>query len=160
MGGTTFSSIRSTQSAALAAATPTLWPAVARFVPWEVVEAPTFEAWVDQTIDPLRVFEIEHNHDLSEEFYLDTGTDLAVHTETVLVAYPALGAFAEKDLDDILDQDLADIDRALGLMGGANYHTTGFGLHRCELRQVTVEERPAARILRAVFEVEYDRSMA
>lgn len=163
MGGTTYSAIRQAQLSVLEQLVMTGLPAE-RLLVREDDNHPDFVAWADAAAGPLRRFDMAHGMDFGEERYLDTATSLEVHTVQVLVAYPAVRHLAAGDerieLEDLIEQDVEDIDRALGERGVGSYAELAAGLHRCALERAELVERPAARVLRMVFSIDYDRSMS
>lgn len=159
MSGTTHSLIRAAQLEVLRELVPTGLPAE-RFRVWEGDGYPDFAAWADAGAGPLRAFDIVHAFDLGPEKYLDEATAGELHTEMVLVAYPATRTWEGKLVEDLIDEDVFDISHALGDRGHPDYEGLGHGLHRCALVATRTEERPAARILVMTFELDYDRSMS
>jgi hypothetical protein len=155
--GTTWERIRARQRSVLRDLVMTELPD-RRLRAWDKNE-PNFGEWAAASSGPFRVFEIAHGFDLEGEKYLDVGADLIEHTEEVFVSYPAVREFGGRHLDDLIDQDLTDIRKAIGKRGYAEYAALGTGLHDCRLVASTVENLGSARVLRIRFALAYDRSM-
>lgn len=155
---TTFKLIREKQISVIAAATPGEFPD-RRFQFWEKNE-PDFPQWADASSGPFRRFTILHGLDYDDERYLDQGTESVVHTATVLVAYPQVREFEGRVMDDVIDEDITTITKAIGTRGYGSYAALGDGEHVAKRIGCAVEERAAARVLRLTFQLVYDRTIS
>jgi len=80
---------------------------------------------------------------------------------TLLVAYPRelgkYGADNERDLDDAIDSDLAQLDKVIGGDGSANGNWVT-GLDDCRRESVAATKTPQAVIVSCTYRLLYDRS--
>ncbi len=155
---TTFEAIRDRQATALEALTPSEISAT-RFRRHVVAE--DFMAWVEaNTAACFRRFQSLSNFDDTQEPTADGSLEGCRHTMDLRVAYPLqMGKYGKdngRDMEDLMRADLAQIDRTIGLNGGATYVT---GQHLCQKQSQAVLELEAARVLSVTYLIQYDRSV-
>jgi hypothetical protein len=78
---------------------------------------------------------------------------------TLVVAYPReygkYGAENERDLDDCIDSDLAQIDKAIGPDGNGSWVS---GLDNCVRTSVAASKTDACVFVASTYQLLYDRS--
>lgn len=119
-----------------------------------------FEEWAAENPQAVfRRFSIRNDFDWQPVDV--TGTDLLImrHGCTVHVGYPsglaAYGVDNLRDVDDLIEADVDQIDEAIGVHGYANYAS---GLHASELTRVQVTEVGQSRIVSITFDLQYYRN--
>lgn len=160
MAGTTYKLIRQRQLEVIRGLELAVLPAE-KLRPWEPTPADLdFADWADAAGGgAFRVFELEHDLNYEGEQYLDQETENVAHSQSLLVAYPALREYMGERLDDIIDADITDLTKAIGQRGYGEYSALGAGLHNAVRVGTLVTPLEAARILRITFRLEYDRSI-
>lgn len=164
MGTTTYPLIRDQQISLIQALTPAFRADKPFRVHTSDVE---FEKWSGEHPGACwRRFEIISNVDYGiagTTNPLTTGALWLMTQSMVLaLAYPrAYGKYGregldnERDLDDCIDSDLAQIDNAIGLGGGAGYVD---GLHRCERTGASPVKTESTVVVACTYSLLYDRS--
>jgi hypothetical protein len=155
MSATSYGAIRARQLELVAAIESALLPDLAYRV-WEGSDDPDFPAWADSAGEAFRVIEIVSNLDYARSVFLGEGVQDVAHTELVIVAYPRLLEFAGHRLELVIDQDIHDLNAAIGQEAYARYVD---GQHNCKLAIASVVDLQTVRILRATFLLEYHRSV-
>lgn len=154
---TTWPTIRDLQLELVAELAPTVLPQM-RFRPWEANEL-DFAAWAEASAGAFRVFHIERQVDDREPRYLSPVLSSVRHTELVMVAYPRQVDLFNKRLDAIVDQDIADLTRVLGLRARADYAGISSGLLSVSRMSAFVQPGEAAVVAVVQFLLEYDRTI-
>jgi hypothetical protein len=124
-------------------------------------DAEPFAAWVEAHAEGcLRRFEITSELDFAEAPPSDGLIERSTATMTLRVAYPLsmglYGAENERDAEDLIDADFAQIDEALGKHGAPDYVTEH---HETAFRSLALEPAGAARIVAISYPVQFNRSV-
>jgi hypothetical protein len=160
---TTYATIRDRQIAVIEALTPALTSAAKFRRHRGEVE---FTAWVEANMAACwRRFEILNSFNLAADGLTNAGDGNALwqfeHDEVLVVAYPRqfgkYGAQNERDLDDMIDSDLAQIDEAIGPDGSALANWVN-GLDSCRRTAVSVTRTGGAVFVASTYSLLYDRS--
>lgn len=154
---TTWPTIRDYWLTLLSAITPTVLPSF-KFRKWEANER-SFFAWAEASGgEVFRIFDVTHDHAYQDggQFYNSTANEIG-HTATVWMAYPRQRDLFGERLDDILDADLHDISRTLGLR--RSYRSICSGLCSAKREFSFRELGEAAIVLGVQFRLQYDRTI-
>lgn len=125
-----------------------------------------FTGWVEANPGACwRRFELLNSFNLAADGLTNAGDGNAVwqfqHDEVLVVAYPRqlgkYGAQNERDLDDMIDSDLAQIDEAIGPDGSALANWVN-GLDDCRRTGVAVTRTAGAVLVACTYSLLYDRS--
>jgi hypothetical protein len=156
---TTLATIRTEQSLLIHGLVPTQY---ARHPFRRHVDSVPFEAWVEanpqacfRRFEILTGLDLEAADDMTDGELERTRTALAVR-----VAYPTDGGMYgienERDMEDLMDEDFALLDQAIGAVGNFQYVA---GQDACELQGTAVEEAGTARVLAINYTVQFTRSV-
>lgn len=155
---TSFATIRDQQASVIEALAPTQHAGE----PFRRhLEQGEFMAWAEANPAAcFRRFQLLSNFDIEQGPTADGSVESCRHTEELRVAYPlTLGLYGvenQRDMEDLMKQDLHQIDAAIGLNGFADYVDSQ---HICQKTAQDVIEVGAARVLSVTFELLYDRSV-
>lgn len=155
---TTFETIRDAQLAVIEALTPTQH-ADKKFLRHR--EQTEFMAWVEANPKAcMRRVQSLSNFDMVQEPTADGSVEGCRHTMEIRIAYPTqmgrYGSANERDMEDLIAQDLHQIDAAIGLNGFANYVASQ---HICQKTGQSFPAAVGARVLSITYELLYDRSV-
>lgn len=160
---TTFATIRDQQISVIEALTPALH-AGTKFRRHRGEQE--FIAWVNENPAACwRRFEILNSFNLAHEGLTNAGDGNALwqfqHDERLVLAYPRqlgkYGAQNERDLDDMIDSDLAQIDEAIGPDGSALANWVS-GLDDCRRTALEVTRTANAVFAASTYSLNYTRS--
>lgn len=154
---TTWPIIRALQLELVRQLAPTALPQM-RFRAWEANEI-FFGDWAEASGGPFRVLHIERLYDDREPRFLAGGLSQVAHSALVMVSYPRQAELFGRRLDDIIDQDVADLTRVLGLRARASYATISQGMLGVRRSTAYRQEGQAAVVLAVEFFLEYDRTI-
>lgn len=157
LGGVTWPRIRELQLDLVRQLEPTTLPEMP-FRAWEANEV-FFGDWAEASGGPFRELHIERMYDDREPRFIAPGLSSVVHSEIVMVSYPRQVDLFGRRLDDIIDQDVADLTRALGLRARADYAALSPGLLGVRRSAAYRQEGQAAVVLAVEFLLEYDRTI-
>lgn len=157
-GATTFETIRNQQVAVIEALTPTKIAGHGFRAHREQAE---YMAWVEKNpAASLRRFQILSGLDIEASPSSDGHVELWRHTFELRVAYPRqfgrYGKENERDMEDVIELDIRQIDGAIGRHGFANYVA---GQQLCERESTGVVDLAGAKVLSITYLVQYDRSV-
>jgi hypothetical protein len=121
-----------------------------------------FSAWVEAHPEAcLRRFELETALALEPAPFTDGLVENTEQVVRVRVAYPRspglYGPENERDHEDLLEVDVAQIDEAIGKHAGPDYVNEQ---HECAFRALAIDDAgEAARILSLTYSVQFNRSV-
>ncbi len=155
---TTFATVRDQMVALLEAVTP------ARLAGQKLRrhrDPQPFPAWVEAHPEGcLRRFEIVGDLALEPSPFTDGLVEQSEQGVRVQIAYPRspglYGPENERDFDDLIDADFAQIDEAIGKFAHPDYVAEQ---HLAEFRSLTFEDAGAARILALTYAVQFNREL-
>jgi hypothetical protein len=164
---TTYATIRDKQVTVVQALTP----AIKSGTPFRVFRGEgqlEFPAWVEANPNACwRRFEILNNFNITMSGLTNAGGSGTLwqfsHDATLVIAYPRqfgrYGADNERELDDVIDSDLAQIDKAIGPDGNAIGNWVD-GLDSCTRQDnpPSVTKTQGAVLVACTYSLLYDRS--
>ncbi|HMG21785.1 MAG TPA: hypothetical protein VK607_10725 [Kofleriaceae bacterium] len=126
----------------------------------QTIDMVAVAAQTELTAALFRMFQIRDNHDDQPTHYTDLHTVRVSHTMSLDVCYPKLwGAYGRRDFidaDDLIREDFHQIDRAIGIVGAANWDPAQ---SLSDNRGSALIDAGPALVRRSIYQVEFDKEL-